>query len=243
MATVNIKELKKALEDAEGDTLEIADLMSKDEVNAVIRDRLAREKPKQSELESQLQQEQAAKAELEQKLREIAEEKETKGKTEVEKLLKEIEARDAKLEAWQQRANEQEQTAKAIKQRLYDGHLSRALQNALLAAGANQMTIEQAARIARDDHNNSLQVIDENGKLSVKATTPDELQQPIELNKLASGWLEKNPHFAAPSPSGSGQTGGRPAQSIPSQESRDGMTGFERLREFNALAAQKAKPQ
>ena len=240
MATLSIEKLKAALEGAEGDEIEIDGLLSKEEVNEIVRDRLAREKPKQSELEQKLAQEQRAKSELEAKLKEITEAERSKGQSEAEKLQREIEAREAQIKAWQQKATEHEETTKKIKARLQDDFLSRRVQESLLAAGASPQTITQAELVARAQLGKSLQVVEQDGDYKLSAVTADELQQPIELGELTKNWLSQNPHFAAPAPSGSGTTG---ATASPPQSSKTDITALGTAAAIQAGLAERAKRQ
>jgi chromosome segregation ATPase len=241
MATLSKDDLQKALEGAEGESVEIDGVLSQDEVNEIVQKRLAKEKGKYDELAQQVAQQEAAKSELEAKLQAIQDEAENRGKSAEQKLQAEIEKAQKSIEAWQQKTAEAEQRAKATEERLRNDFLSRRVQETLLQNGANPQTIGQAELVARAQLGQSLQVEDTDDGLQLRAIDPV-LQQEKDLAEMAKGWLESNPHFAQPAPSGSGQRGGEPGHT-PGKDSQDGMTGFQRLKAHAAAQAEQAKPQ
>lgn len=203
---INKAKLKELLEKADGDEIELDGVFDQDTVNRIITDRLAKEKGKLTKYEQE-------KLELEEKLQQqqqafetLKAEKANKGKTELELLQQEIEKRESQMKAWQEKATKAETEAKATYSRLKDDYTSRAVREVLLKGKAAPDRIAQAEMVFRAEMADALKLNEQDGRFSLGAIDPT-LGTEKDITKLAEGWLGKNKHFAAPSPSGSGTPG------------------------------------
>jgi hypothetical protein len=233
---------KKAEEMADDGT---ATLFDQDEINEIVKARLAKEADKLTASATQADQAKAEAERLRAELQAVKDEATGKTKTVQEQLQAELEKREAAVKAWEQKVTETEQSRKALETEYYTEHEYRTLQGALGKAGAAKEGLEHAAIICARElkSDGSLQTVagSSNGKPVTKAIDPL-LQKEVDLTERVKVWLDKNPHFKGSSPPGPGSSGAGPND--PPPKPPPGFTeGKTDIQAFRAANRELAKPK
>jgi DNA repair exonuclease SbcCD ATPase subunit len=200
-------ELQKMAEEMADDGT--ATLFDQDEINEIVKARLAKEADKLTSAATEASQAKAEAERLRAELQAVKDEATGKTKTVQEQLQTELEKREAAIKAWEQKVSEAEQSRKKIETQYHTEHRNRTLQSLLGKAGAAKEGLEHAAFICGTELDGVIQVVAENGKPKVKAVDPL-LQKEVDLTETVKAWLDKNPHFKGSSPSGPGSSGAGP---------------------------------
>lgn len=207
MAKLKKADLEKLLQ-VEGDEVELDGVFTQDDVNRIITERLAKEKPKLESTQEELDRIKAEYLQTKQAFDSFKTEKDNKGKSEIELLQKQLEEREGKIKAWMEKAEKIEQEKQTAYSRLKQDYATRRLQEVLLGKKAAPERVRQAELVLRSELGDALTVEDQEGRLSLKAIDP-KLGIDKDVEKIAEEWLANNTHFAAPSPNGSGLPGSR----------------------------------
>jgi chromosome segregation ATPase len=223
-------ELQKLLEDTADDGS--ISLFNQDELNDILKTRLAKEADKitaasteASQLKAQLEKTQA-------ELQAVKEQANGNTKTAQQQLEAELEKKNQAIQAWEKQLSEAEQKRQTLETKYFTEHQSRTLQGFLAKAGAAKEGLEHAAFICGVELDGTVQTVaGDNGKPVTKAIDPLR-QNEVDLGEVVTGWLEKNPHFKAASPSGPGVTGAGPQdpQPKPPPHITEGRTPREAMR-------------
>lgn len=208
MARLRKTDLEKLLSQSDGDEVELDSVFSQDDVNRIITERLAKEKPKLENTQEELDKIRAEYLQTKQAFDALKSDKESKGKSEIELLQKQLEERDKNVKAWMEKVGIVEQEKQAAYDRLKHDYATRKLQEVLLSKRAAPERVRQAELVLRSELGDSLIVEDQEGKLALKAIDP-KLGIDKNVEKIAEEWLANNTHFATPAPNGSGLPGSR----------------------------------
>ena len=190
---------------------------------------------KQTDLKTQLDQ---AKADLQA----IKDAKNTANQTVQERLETEIAAKNTEIENWQTRLTDADAKRTAIETRYHTEFKQRELQALLGKAGAVQKGLSHAARMCGLELAGTLQIVENNGSLTLKAVDPLLPSQEVAISDVVKTWLDANDHYKGSSPPGPGSTGAGPNDPPPKPPT--GFTeGKSPMQAFRAANTAIAKPK
>lgn len=184
-------------------------LLTAEEMNKVVLERLAVEGKKIEDAKAQTEQIKTQFEAAQAELQAIKDEKEGSAKTQQEKWQSELDKKNAAIKEWEKRLAEAESGRQKVEAQYLQEHENRTLQAVLLKQGAAKEGVGHAALVCGVELNGVISTVAENGKPRTSAIDPL-LQKETDLGETVKAWLDKNPHFKGSSPSGPGSSGAGP---------------------------------